>query len=101
MIYSSRLKIAISHQDQQQEDTWRGLLRYIDESERITDITVAIDKLEKIGIEAVNEELRGKGIAAEAVSKLQPIIELKGTYCRKAYRTREDSLRIGDWQEGY
>ena len=60
-----------------------GIAEIINESERITDITVAIDKLEKIGIEAVNEELRGKGIAAEAVSRLQPIIELKGTTAEK------------------
>ena len=60
-----------------------GIAEIINESSRITDITVAIDKLEKIGIKAVNEELRSKGIAAEAVSKLQPIIELKGTISEK------------------
>jgi len=41
----------------------------INESARITDITVAIDKLEKIGIEGVNEELTGKGIAPGAIEK--------------------------------
>jgi histidyl-tRNA synthetase len=60
-----------------------GIVEIINESARITDITVAIDKLEKIGIEAVNEELRNKGIASEAISKLQPIIELKGTTSEK------------------
>jgi len=55
-----------------------GIAEIINESARITDITVAIDKLDKIGIDAVNEELRSKGIAPEAVSKLQPIVQLKG-----------------------
>jgi histidyl-tRNA synthetase len=56
-----------------------GIAEIINESARITDITVAIDKLEKIGVEAVNEELRSKGIAPEAVGKLQPVIQLKGS----------------------
>jgi histidyl-tRNA synthetase len=63
-----------------------GIAEIINESARITDITVAIDKLGKIGIEAVNEELRNKGIASEAISKLQPIIELKGTTYEKLTR---------------
>ena len=41
---------------------------YIGEADRITDITVAIDKLDKIGIEAVNAELSSKGLSAEAIS---------------------------------
>ena len=44
----------------------------------MTDITVAIDKLDKIGIDAVNSELREKGISDEAISRLQPVIGLKG-----------------------
>jgi len=55
-----------------------GIASYIGEPERITDITVAIDKLEKIGIDAVNSELRSKGLPVEAISKLQPVLELKG-----------------------
>jgi histidyl-tRNA synthetase len=43
------------------------------------DITVAIDKLDKIGIEAVNDELAHAGISSEAIEKLQPIISLSGT----------------------
>ena len=46
---------------------------------QIVDITVAIDKLDKIGIDNVNEELRRDGIAEEAIQKLQPIIALSGT----------------------
>jgi histidyl-tRNA synthetase len=60
-----------------------GIAEIINESARITDITITIDKLEKIGIEAVNEELRNKGIASEAISRLQPIIQLKGTTADK------------------
>jgi len=60
-----------------------GIAEIIDESERITDITVAIDKTDKIGIDAVNEELRSKGVAAEAIGKLQPIVQLKGDTSQK------------------
>jgi histidyl-tRNA synthetase len=47
-------------------------------SDRITDITVAIDKIEKIGKDAVIEELAGKGISADAISRLKPVMELTG-----------------------
>jgi histidyl-tRNA synthetase len=60
-----------------------GIAEIINESARITDITVAIDKLEKIGIEGVNEELMNKGIAFEAISRLQPIMQLKGSTAEK------------------
>lgn len=56
-----------------------GIAEVIGESERIVDITVAIDKLEKIGLEKVNEELRAVGLKDEAIEKLQPIIQLTGT----------------------
>ena len=49
------------------------------EADKIVDITVAIDKLEKIGLDNVNEELRKDGISEEAINKLQPIISLSGT----------------------
>lgn len=55
-----------------------GIAETIGEADRIIDITIAIDKLEKIGLEKVNEELLGKGISAEAVQKLQPILKLAG-----------------------
>jgi histidyl-tRNA synthetase len=55
-----------------------GLAEYIGESSRITDITIAIDKLEKIGLEAVNNELREKGISGSAIVKLQPVLLMKG-----------------------
>ena len=56
-----------------------GIAEVIGESEKIVDITVAIDKLDKIGLEAVNNELRSVGISEEAIEKLQPIIMLEGT----------------------
>ncbi len=55
-----------------------GLAKYIGEGSRITDITVAVDKIDKVGLEAVNAELRGKGISDAAIDKLQPVLELKG-----------------------
>lgn len=56
-----------------------GIAEIIGEADKITDITVAIDKLDKIGLEKVNEELRSKNIPQEAIDKLQPIILLSGT----------------------
>ena len=56
-----------------------GIAEAIGEPEKIVDITVAIDKLDKIGLEAVNEELAKDGISSEAIEKLQPIISLSGT----------------------
>ena len=56
-----------------------GIAEVIGEAEKIVDITVAIDKLDKIGLEKVNEELRNDGISEEAIEKLQPIISLSGS----------------------
>ena len=56
-----------------------GIAEAIGEAEKIVDITVAIDKLDKIGLEKVNEELRNDGISEEAIEKLQPIISLSGS----------------------
>ena len=56
-----------------------GIAEVIGEPEKIVDITVAIDKLDKIGLEAVNEELAKDGISSEAIEKLQPIISLSGS----------------------
>ncbi|MGQ1787687.1 MULTISPECIES: histidine--tRNA ligase [unclassified Saccharicrinis] len=56
-----------------------GIAEIIGEADKIVDITVAIDKLDKIGIDKVNEELLLKGIPQEAIDKLQPIINLSGT----------------------
>ena len=56
-----------------------GIAETIGEADKIVDITVAIDKLDKIGHDNVNEELRNDGISEEAIAKLQPIISLSGT----------------------
>ena len=55
-----------------------GIAEYIGKSDALVDITVAIDKLDKIGIEAVNAELAEKGLEPEAIEKLQPILFMKG-----------------------
>ena len=56
-----------------------GIAELIDAADKIVDITVAIDKLDKIGIDAVNEELLRSGLSQQSVDKLQPIISLSGT----------------------
>ena len=60
-----------------------GIAEAIGESDKIVDITVAIDKLDKIGLEAVNEELRQDGLSEESIAKLQPIIQLEGSNAEK------------------
>lgn len=60
-----------------------GIAEFIGEADRIIDITVAIDKLEKIGLEKVNEELLQKELSEGAVSKLQPILALSGSNSEK------------------
>lgn len=55
-----------------------GIAETIGQADKIIDITVAIDKLDKIGLEKVNEELISKGLPAIAVNKLQPILHLTG-----------------------
>ena len=56
-----------------------GIAEILGAADKIVDITVAIDKLDKIGLEKVNEELREKGLSEDAISKLQPVIMLSGT----------------------
>ena len=56
-----------------------GIAEVIGAADKIVNITVAIDKLDKIGIDNVNEELRGDGLSEEQIKKLQPIIMLSGT----------------------
>ena len=56
-----------------------GIAEIIGEADKIIDITVAIDKLDKIGLDNVNEELRSKGISEESIEQLRPIILLEGS----------------------
>ncbi|MBR0296484.1 MAG: histidine--tRNA ligase [Paludibacteraceae bacterium] len=60
-----------------------GIAEVIGAPDKITDITVAIDKLDKIGLEKVNDELRERGLSEEAIDKLQPILALEGSNAEK------------------
>ena len=77
-----------------------GIAEMIGEADKIVDITVAIDKLDKIGLDAVNEELRQVGISEEAIQKLQPIINLSGTNQEKIQTMREALAGIEVGQKG-
>ena len=60
-----------------------GIAESIGHADKMMDITVAIDKLDKIGLDNVKNELRERGIDDEAINKLQPILELSGTNAEK------------------
>ena len=60
-----------------------GIAEIIGYPDQLTDITVAIDKMDKIGLDKVNAELREKGITEEAIVKLQPILNLEGSNSEK------------------
>jgi histidyl-tRNA synthetase len=60
-----------------------GIADVIGAIDKIVDITVAIDKLDKIGVDNVNAELAANGLSFDAIEKLQPIISLKGTNGQK------------------
>ena len=66
-----------------------GIAELVGEADRIVDITVAIDKMDKIGLDNVNAELLAKGISADAVAKLQPILLLEGSNAEKLMRLKE------------
>ncbi len=66
-----------------------GIAEIIGHADKIVDITVAIDKLDKIGIEKVNAELGEKGINQEAIEKIQPIILLAGSNMEKLEKLKE------------
>lgn len=60
-----------------------GIAEIIGENDRLTDITVAIDKYDKIGGENVNKELEEKGLSSQSIIKLQPILQLEGSNISK------------------
>lgn len=66
-----------------------GIAEIIGASDKIVDITVAIDKLDKIGLDNVNAELREKGLPEEAIARLQPVILLSGTNREKIASLKE------------
>lgn len=72
-----------------------GIAEIVGEADKIVDITVAIDKLDKIGLDKVNEELRADGISEEAIAKLQPVITLSGTNEEKL-QTMENFLSASE-----
>ena len=74
-----------------------GIAEVIGAPDKIVDITVAIDKLDKIGVEAVNNELKERGLSDEQVAKLQPILNLNGSTLEKltALKTTLASSEIG------
>ena len=66
-----------------------GIAEAIGHADKMMDITVAIDKLEKIGLENVKAELAERGLEQEAIEKLQPILELSGSNAEKLSQLRE------------
>lgn len=74
-----------------------AIAEIINEPKKIVDITVAIDKLDKIGKEGVNKELSEKGISAEAIEKLQPLLEFKGSNKEKVEVLRK---LVGETEQG-
>ena len=66
-----------------------GIAESIGHADKMIDITVAIDKLDKIGLDNVKAELRERGIDDEAIAKLQPILELSGTNAEKIVKLSE------------
>ncbi|HHU95983.1 MAG: histidine--tRNA ligase [Bacteroidota bacterium] len=67
-----------------------GIAEVIGQTDQLTDITVAIDKLDKIGLEKVNEELAAKGVDEEAIKKLQPILLMSGDNAEKIGLLRKE-----------
>ncbi len=66
-----------------------GIAEVIGHADKMMDITVAIDKLDKIGLESVKAELRDRGLEEEAIDRLQPILQLDGTNEQKLNTLRE------------
>jgi histidyl-tRNA synthetase len=66
-----------------------GIAEIMGEADKIVDITVAIDKIDKIGLDAVKDELRTKGVAEPAIEKLQPILLLSGNNGEKLAALRQ------------
>ena len=77
-----------------------GIAEWIGEADRIIDITVAIDKMDKIGLDKVNEEMIAKGIPAEAVEKLKPVLLLEGSNEEKVATLRQVLAESATAQKG-
>jgi histidyl-tRNA synthetase len=83
-----RLKIGVSIKINNRK-ILGGIAEIIGQADKMVDITVAIDKLDKTGLENVNEELRAKGLPEEAITRLQPLILLSGTNRGKIEKLKE------------
>ena len=66
-----------------------GFAEIIGAPDKLIDFTVALDKLDKIGKEKVEEEMRSKGISAEAIAKIQPVFSLEGDFSQKISQLKE------------
>ena len=77
-----------------------GIAELIGAADKIMDITVAIDKLDKIGLEGVNEELRQDGLTEQQIARLQPIIAMEGSNEQKIATMREALAQSEVGQKG-
>ena len=77
-----------------------GIAQTIDQPERLTDITVAMDKLDKIGVEKVYDELREKGLSQDAIEHLEPILNLSGNNTSKLNCLKELIGSTSDGSQG-
>jgi histidyl-tRNA synthetase len=65
-----------------------GIAEYIGQPDKIIEITIALDKLEKIGIEAVSQELQNKGVNVQAIYKLEPLFAISGNNFEKLHQLK-------------
>lgn len=77
-----------------------GIAELIGHADKITDITVAIDKLDKIGLEKVNEELAERGLDADAIARIQPVINLQGSNDEKLSKLSELLINTSEGPKG-
>lgn len=77
-----------------------GIAELIGHADKITDITVAIDKLDKIGLEKVNEELAERGLDADAIARIQPVINLQGSNDEKLSTLSELLINTSEGPKG-
>ncbi|MBR6283761.1 MAG: histidine--tRNA ligase [Muribaculaceae bacterium] len=77
-----------------------GIAQVIDAPDKLIDITVAIDKMDKIGLDGVNAELREKGLTEQALSTLQPLLTMTGSNDEKIATLRSLLAESAEGQKG-
>jgi histidyl-tRNA synthetase len=77
-----------------------GIAEYIGETDRFTAITVAIDKLDKVGIEKVKDELAMAGLSSQSIERLNQLLEFKGNYTEKLEFLRKTFTNTGSGKKG-